>query len=120
MKAGSELDVLIATEIMGAIDRGSGWVEWPPTRGIIVPPRYSKDISAAWQVVEKIVGPDVNFRLHRSLDGNYSALIGDGDYGAETDMRYKHWSVSDTAPHAICLASLKAMGINTESEATNG
>ena len=65
----------------------------------------STDIAAAWEVVEK-------------LGGNMFQLHYDTRYGHESKTG---WSVVldgavmcefiDTAPHAICLAALKAMGV---------
>jgi len=80
-------------------------------------PYFSTDIAAAWQVVE---------HLRASLDGNewtgefklffngceyeywwsFSRTTAEGLY--ETS---KEAGVADTAPHAICLAALKAVGV---------
>jgi hypothetical protein len=69
-------------------------------------PHYSTDIAAAWEVLEKFAEKDG----HHS-PAITSAFVGEG--------KAKGWCVSlggvhsvfgDTAPRAICLAALKAMG----------
>lgn len=123
---GRELDALVAEKVMGlrvkrnritglmTVDPDSGNTE----RGLhpvasIVPPlhRYSTDISAAWEVVEKIVSLTCDESFH--LD----SLGFDGE-----EWRCILWQINDekswslrvvgeaaTAPEAICLAALKAV-----------
>lgn len=82
---------------------------------------YSTDIAAAWEVAEKIKfgsrkvnsdGWEVKDTFHlRYNDPEWCAghlFAGWNHYPAE------NWSVGDTAPHAICLAALKA--INPEGD----
>ncbi len=109
MEPGQELDDLIIKHVIGpenVITVSDGNCHRPPS--------YSLSISAAWQVVEKMdskcafkMGRDLNkpdskwanpkgplcFAEFRSIDGG------------------QHYAVSKTAPHAICLAALKAKGI---------
>ena len=73
---------------------------WRSENGI---PHYSTDISDAWEVVEKM---NIDFALnYRNIgDGRmFKGMFFGGVHcvGAETD----------TAPMAICLASLKALNI---------
>jgi hypothetical protein len=66
------------------------------------PPEFSKDISVAWEVVEKIGGMCVR--------GPYGArwIAESLDSG---QMYGNSWSgTGTTAPHAICLAALAAVG----------
>ena len=71
-------------------------------------PPYSTDIAAAWEVVEKLRATgefcciDVRHPIHEPIEcafykvaSDHKPLIG----------------VGDTAPHAICLAALKAIGV---------
>ncbi len=62
---------------------------------------YSTNISAAWQIVEKLKAQDpaLFFQLANSINRKWECQCGDG------------WSESDTAPRAICLAALKAVGL---------
>ena len=104
MQPGRELDALIAEKVMGQNTRGlSGCGSWgcgcssDPYPHL---PKYSEDIAAAWRVVEK-------------LDGTYEPVIerhGPG-WTAWFDSN-QAWA--DTAPLAICLAALKAVGVQVE------
>jgi len=96
MKAGHGLDALIAEKVMGLDISGADFF-LNESGGIshdIKP--YSSDISAAWEVVEKLA----------SL--NHSISIVYGPIGAQVQI-YNDFEPfnTDTAPHAICLAALK-------------
>ena len=133
-----ELDALVAEKVMGwewwihiesdarFIALGGGWVshlhpkkasgkepvDWDVINRACDLPRYSTDISAAWQVVENVErrfaavqviweGPIYGARcIIRDEDG--------GAYSTEADKRAK------TVPLAICLAALKALGVDPE------
>ncbi len=102
MEPGPELDRLVAEALLNY--RGP---DQPPTcMGVIVAGRQpSTNIAHAWEVVERMKAPD--FTLLR-----YSAdPIGDpgkrrwcANFNAQSIN-----DVADTAPHAICLAALRAM-----------
>jgi hypothetical protein len=68
---------------------GEAW-EWQP----------SIDIRAAWEVVEKLDAPD--FQVKRVDYGPGQTWM------AGVDGRW--FDYGDSAPHAICLAALKAVG----------
>ncbi len=119
MNPGRELDALIAEKVFGKSepDRGcmcslreSCYVCNPFLKGI---KPYSTDIAAAWEVVEKI-------KLNKSLHDGFTLTF---------DLEEKRWragslwwrgyeqaewlepnsAMAETAPHAICLAALKAL-----------
>ncbi len=120
---GPELDALVAEKVMGL--EVSWWSlhphpdpdEWHevllpddkgdmPTRqvggpgGRTVSP-YSTSIAAAWEVVEKFVS-----------HGCAAWVEGDGHTGYRagcTSQRGRFEAEGETAPHAICLAALKAV-----------
>lgn len=104
-----ELDTLIAEKVMmldpeliEAWNDASKHPSWVISRFDQLP-RYSSDIKAAWQVVEKI--KNLNF-IGPTPNGKWNVVIGcqnDGDYFGV---------IADTAPHAICLAALKTVGVN--------
>lgn len=113
MTPGRELDALVAEKVMGWTKLEGRWARiFPGVEGDTICanldgsiPSYSTDIAAAWQVVvEKFVND--GFRIHYDIN-----------YGVE---RRTGWSVvingivyhefSNTAPLAICLAALKAVG----------
>lgn len=117
LDAGRELDALIAEKVMGWT-----WDEstaWSPSGGRNSRtgrpddpwwwlPHYSTDIAAAWEVFEKI--PMTIYAPHASLAaGEYENV---DQWVAEARLPSKE-SISesaDTAPLAICLAALKALG----------
>lgn len=97
----------------------SGPKPWAPTTSI----------ADAWEVVEKVWeglpktgGGTFRFSLHRRDGDGLSARLGlceppNGDWvcefapDADGDWRTHAAGNSDTAPHAICLAALKAVGV---------
>lgn len=75
------------------------------------PPHYSTKIEGAWMVVEKLSGGrSENFSIHRTGD-RWSARFRDIESPDKPDF-----SEADTAPKAICLAALKAVGEKREEE----
>lgn len=108
MDAGRELDALIAEKVMGTfIPAGSNPSlrddAWLNERGYLVwePPPYSTDIAAAWLVVEKL---KQSYDIVDILFANHyvSCKVWKDFMIAEED--------AETAPLAICLAALKAVG----------
>ena len=95
MKAGRALDKLVAVEVM---DHGfESYI-----------PHYSTDISAAWEVVEKLMEKKFS-------DGRPEQQLCLNGHGAPKWQAWFHpntetLSFGDTAPHAICLSALKAVG----------
>ena len=121
LKAGRERDALVARHVMGwsRSNDGLGGAWWYDERGnktiygggssgqsTYKEFRPSTDIAAAWEVVEKMrimVSPTL---LNRWIAGVLKGVTGDG-------KRYYFdgtTAEADTAPLAICLAALKAVG----------
>lgn len=101
LSPGRELDALVAEKAMGwARNRGSGVGFTTPDgeyRSIdIWSP--STDIAAAWQVVGKLRERGFGFSLNDAWIAWF--LAAPNEYQAS----------ADTAPHAICLAALRAVG----------
>ena len=107
MKLGRELDLLVAEHIFG-------YTVFSKLNGSIVnqhdeldaPNFYSTDISAAWEVVEKMENYFELTKIVIELAKTktvYTAkiLIGNDSFKVH----------SESAPHAICLAALKAKGV---------
>ena len=68
--------------------------------------RYSTDIAAAWEVAEKHLHPDWDVDLYRDK-------VEGGSWECELvcwERKIAVTAVADTAPMAICLAALKAVG----------
>lgn len=122
MNAGRELDALIAEKVMGRknirfentiygqIHQSDVTPEFPDliAKGVkrIRIPHYSTDISAAWDVVEKIKFKfDNTFHLVATSNG-WSVFWDHEDEGPGANGYVE----AETAPHAICLAALKAVG----------
>ncbi len=120
MKAGRELDALIAEKVMGW-KRGD--IYWHPYQfanpvDLTDTPKYSTSIADAWLVVEKMDqwSFDVSRHHQESEKGKrrgiwYQARVMIfGKVNWERDCwKGAFDSVGETAPHAICLAALKAV-----------
>ena len=127
MKAGRELDALIAEKVMGHSVFNTG-KEGRPSHGAphsavifgknrlamcvlhedgegattMIVPHYSTRIADAWLVVEKFE----MFRLNNVYDGFQCKVMG---YDADGEWIEAWYEKADTAPLAICLAALKAV-----------
>ena len=120
MQAGRELDALVAEKVMGLNIRypTDGNVPREPfywakdDDGYEEPfacPHYSTDISAAWEVVEKLMGSGAMFGFVLSvLDDRHTTAV----FSETAGHGYR--GISEEAPHAICLAALKAMGVEED------
>lgn len=114
MKAGRELDYLVVERVMGwrRIDAISFSQPLPSGLGyqrlLHEVPEYSTSIEAAWEVVEWMAAQKRDgfgwFDLRFSNDC-YQATFFTGAYYEATDHIQ-----GKSAPHAICLAALKAVG----------
>lgn len=141
MKPGRELDALIAEKVMGFViaDVGCGsdvvTGEEKFKEMIAVDecdkdtylkakvgenlkyfkeiPNYSTDISAAWEVVEKIKSWQIKTEWGRGqfilLDDQGEWIAGWYPEGGPGDRSIEFSGTSESASHAICLAALKAV-----------
>lgn len=112
MDAGRALDAAVAEKVMGLsvspayfeIETGHGPIYWVLDADGIesdLVPAYSTSIDAAWQVIEKLADRDPMLAQRGYADGSvgwYCDLE-----GIQAHAR--------TAPHAICMAALKAVGV---------
>lgn len=108
LEAGRELDLLVSLRVFGEIE------EMKKTPGFVVPP-YSTDLSAAWEVVEKlslsVLRLSKNQWSERSAEtwgcGRWPEVEYecDGTY----DGDYYFWTEANTAPLAVCRSALKAI-----------
>lgn len=121
MKPGRELDALIAEKVMGLKlkreDCNSYWIDSDGEEPAY-PTEFSTDIAAAWEVVEKVnlfVFPLRGLWVSGSSDDEqYFCDFGDI---ATIDGSYYNAARATTAPHAICLAALKSVGVNADKSA---
>lgn len=109
MKPGPELDAIIAEKVMGlyVLSDGPEWftVDQPPSKDRQTQrevKRYSTNIAHAFEVVEKV--GYARFRL----SGIRQPLMSGERYSASFGVGYAD---AETAPHAICLAALRAKGV---------
>lgn len=112
LKPGRELDALVAEKVMGwSLDGYFWYCGDKPTRyksGLFEDEfSPSTDIAAAWEVVEKLNLISWNRVLAKTSDGRWCTAVFsemDQDHCCEYD------TIAESAPHAICLAALKAVG----------
>lgn len=123
MKASRELDALIAEHVMGykwsLYDPGGGdepFEAWVDTKGqpwSIDELNYYTEISAAWEVVEKIIS-EKNLKLELRYSDKFMAdgFFCTAHFATHGITKYYEGSSfkKETAPHAIALASLKVVG----------
>ncbi len=112
MKAGKELDALIAERVFGyeAISFMGGYYSWRDKTGAMVPDaRFSTDIRDAWEVVEKMREDGWRCQL--------TTLPATSLVCAEFNRyRWERWAfeTASTMPLAICRAALKALGVSKD------
>lgn len=105
MKPGRELDALVAENVFGieSTTISPTGIDVLVKKGTVRPiPHYSTNIAAAWEVVERFS----YFTITQSkLDKEL--------YHAEFKGRLGEFFIAEgeSAPHAICLAALKAVGV---------
>lgn len=121
MKPGCELDALIAKKVMDYTRIGDteNWRQHKIGAGTLEAPLpfFSKDISAAWEVVEKLKLFQIKQTNQTDGYSGYVQLWQDSDgpwtIGDWEDQLFI-LSKGETAAHAICVAALKTVGIKVE------
>lgn len=134
MKPGRELDALVAEKVMGLVvdldnskyfdgtqvatrkeDFGAIGEAVQTISGVYHPrlswplPHYSTDIAAAWEVVERLSAENWIFDL---LEGAHEGASPWRAHFMREGERSNGYG--DSAPHAICLAALKAVGVKID------
>lgn len=111
MQAGRDLDALVAEKVMkNPLGRPSFEVAQKWFTDL---PHYSTDIAAAWEVVEELKGQCRLILRTSRLSISQSSVVSAAfvDCGPLEEAQYMcREAVLETAPHAICLAALKAVG----------
>lgn len=110
MNPGRELDQFVATRVMGWEINGRGAVNAHGEYSII--PHYSTSIKDAWDVVEKLTeNEDTTVEITPSKK-NDEVSVSIRFYDKEEDiLAGPFYFTRKTAPHAICLAALKSLGV---------
>lgn len=134
MDAGRELDALVAERVMGyqwwhreglrnhllspdaaqwagSLDMKPGAAETDKAFYNGAPP-YSTDIAAAWEVIERMTAQGWHYEIGGPAASTpHWARFGRGDYDPHNDeWDEQHIGMGSAAPHAICLAALRAIG----------
>lgn len=91
MPAGREMDALVME-----------WVTKFTVNDNFYIPHYSTDISAAWQVVDKMKERGLGFAIHCGENWRPIALF-------DKEESENDWIGAETAPLAICRAALLAV-----------
>ena len=123
MMAGRELDALVAERVMGWKRPTREFQPWDKTgEGMVLCtphelPRFSEDIAAAWQVVERLHSEGWMLRLWLTDYGWHASFL-HSSIREDDDSRLVEVSAgaqNDTAPLAICLVALMAVGMKVSS-----
>jgi hypothetical protein len=127
MKPGRELDALVAEKVMGwrLEERGYGATFWVDENGKVKRAAEpcsidfcscevfspSTDISDAWEVVEKLrdLGFHVGIKTPPKVKSCSYWVCLENFYAGKSFTEY-----GETAPLAICMAALKALGMEVE------
>lgn len=121
MKPGHELDKLVAEKVMGwntSMRQCDGWNyhddSYPNSDSRIFAP--STDIAHAWDVLEEMRHRHVYLDV---IQTNNGFMVGDGsenyaDDEGFTEGKLINIGLAETAPHAICIASIRACGVEVE------
>lgn len=112
MKAARKVDVLVAEKVMGWKDvREDEMMHWDfcgqkphIMDGEFCIPNYSTDIEAAWAVFEHFSSRYIEWN---DSDASWSVQL---DFKRRLRDDCRGMGYANTAPHAICLAALKAVG----------
>jgi hypothetical protein len=120
MKAGRELDALVAEKVMGyrQAEDGSWFLPGISTGlGLWELPEYSTSIADAWLVLEQLRAYEnteerVFVRIESCPDGEWDCgLTAWDDCNHEIGIDYTRSVRASTIELAICLAALNAMGV---------
>lgn len=77
-------------------------------------PEYSTDISAAWEIVERLDAQRIRLSMSRFYNGIITGVP--TCWGVDFSGDDAEWcgTEAQTAPEAICIAALKAVGVEVE------
>lgn len=110
LKPGRELDLLVAEKVMGlelkiTPESKTAYYFLPNGMKSLVPP-YSTDHNAAFEVVKKMKAQHFDIDLFTEFGNQWRCKM--FIYRLKDSISEE---LADTAPHAICLAALKAKGV---------
>lgn len=104
MKPGRELDALVAGKVMGYTTHG----QFREKNGVrVMIDRYSADIAAAWEVVEKSINwGGMEIGCYGNANGKWFVA---STYTTNAKIGKSVSATAHTAPEAICKAALLAV-----------
>lgn len=125
MNAGEELNKLVAEHVMGwhwkVNARGAaGWAternealvtditQWSGFWVYPMTPSFSEDIDAAWAVVNNLNARGWRVEIFSTARSGVDVQVSKWG-GPHHEGDYAEWA--ETAPHAICRAALRAVGV---------
>lgn len=128
-----QIDALVAEHVMGLKLRAPDEMEytqdreWADGETFVIDnglanaelvPKYSSNIAAAWRVVEKLQADGRLIDLGWAPEvGPWGFAIKHTDWSGPVPIeRSSHCELADSAPLAICLAALKAAGVEPPRE----
>ena len=114
MNPSTELDILIAEKVMGWRDLNLNGSGIPPNKETHEwYPRYSIYIKDAWHVIDRLI-QKYDMELAKDYDEKlWTCLFRIESFEKGGGSRLDTYTAyGQSAPHAICLAALKAIGVN--------
>jgi hypothetical protein len=118
MKAGRELDALVAEKVMGWSDVGNitiGMTTYVaghrPKGEQTVVPAYSTSMAAAWAVVDALRARGLHLAFNDTLSAWRVLFFTVGRFDTRYFTDGANYEFADTPAHAICLAALRAVGV---------
>lgn len=119
IRAGRELDALVAEKVMGKVKctstHNGEHIPWcyampesPDQGGELAP--YSTDIAAAWEVVDKLTAEFKSFSLVKNLHASSWTC---SFWHRKVDPEIVSLEFGFSPAEAICLGALKAVGEET-------
>lgn len=115
MKPGRKLDALVAEKVMGFQVDSFGYCVSQKGKIEEELPYYSTDIAAAWEIIPKLRDRRIHVKLECGglCDVWTVELFHWGVFkDTFTNDNPRTKSSSQSAPHAVCLAALKAVGFD--------
>jgi hypothetical protein len=114
MEPGRELDALVAEKVMGWKRDGMSWIDTDGEIRYYEASKYepSTSIAAAWEVVEamRMRGFSLNLNQVIHADGSNEWYVQVQFFKNPKGYNPGGYEPAAAAPHAICLAALKALG----------
>ena len=123
MDRNREIDKLVAKKVMGLIPNGvGGWSPHDNRTGVTIDTNwplspYTTDIAAAWQVVEKMRRDGWRVTIHSLKFPARETELWEVWLHEELKFAARGAARGQSVAEAICLAALKAVGVEVKEKA---